>query len=597
MFKKINNVFSLLDRKNKYYLFLVIFLAFISSALDLIGVVSVIPFLSLLVDPSLLNENPYLRKINLFLGYDNNEFLIFLGIISFILIFLNQLVRFISKIISINFSRKLIYEMTSEVFNFYLKQPFSFFSTQNKSLLIQKCTSYVEHLISGTLSPYILIFSQILTTSIILIFLLFYQSFIVIILALILLSYYFLFYRKVSKKFNQISKNYSKYYEGFSKSLGDAFGVIQQLKLFKNNYFKNNFNFSAKLYKNAHVQQQFYSLLPSHFIEVIAYGGILIISLFLFFQSEDLKNTIPVLGVIAVSLRRIIPGIQEIYLQVLQIRVHAEVYKKIYPDLKKIKNFKEKNTIKKSYSINIKFNKDLTIKNLRYKYKNSRNKINITAKIKKGEFIGVCGKTGAGKSTFINILSGLLKKEHGDINLDGKPVEIFENHQWKKKIGYATQDRYIINDTIINNISLGENRNKNHLKNIKKLCKIVDLEKHIKKLKSKYNTKLGDSGLRLSGGQEQKIVIARALYNNPEIIIFDEATNALDSISEVKVLRNIKNNFKKATLIFITHRINSLKNCDKILFLENSKVKKFGKFNVLRKREANFNKLITVNKN
>ena len=596
MFKKINNIFSLLDKKNKYYLFLVIFLAFLSSALDLIGVVSVIPFLSLLVDPGLLNENLYLRKINLFLGYDNNQFLIFLGIASFILIFLNQLVRFISKIISINFSRKLIYEMTSEVFNFYLKQPFSFFATQNKSLLIQKCTSYVENLISGTLSPYILIFSQILTTSIILAFLLIYQSFIILILAIILLGYYFLFYRKVGKKYDQISKNYSKYFEGFSKSLGDAFGVIQQLKLFKNNYFINNFNFSAKLYKNANVQQNFYSILPSYFIEVIAYGGVLIISLILFFQSEDLKNIIPVLGVIAISLRRIIPSIQEIYLQVLQIRFHSDIYNKIYPDLKKIINFKEKNKIK-SYSKNISFDKYLIIKNLRYKYKNSRSKINITVKIKKGEFIGVCGKTGVGKSTFINILSGLLKKEDGDINVDGKPIEIFENNQWKKKIGYATQERYIINDTIINNISLGEKGKKNHLKNIKKLCKIVDLEKHIKKLKFKYNTKLGDSGLRLSGGQEQKIVIARALYNNPEIIIFDEATNALDSISEVKVLKNIKKNFKRATLIFVTHRLNSLKNCDKILFLENSKVKKFGRFNELRRNDPSFNKLITANKN
>ena len=146
-----------------------------------------------------------------------------------------------------------------------------------------------------------------------------------------MLSYYFLFYKKVSKKYNQISKNYSKYFEGFSKSLGDAFGVIQQLKLSKNNYFKIILNF-LPIFIKANVSQHFYGILPSYFIEVLAYGGILVISLILFFQSEDLKNIIPVLGVIAVSLRRIIPGIQEIYLQILQIRFHAEVYNKIYPD-------------------------------------------------------------------------------------------------------------------------------------------------------------------------------------------------------------------------------------------------------------------------
>ena len=596
MLNKINNVFSLLDKKNKYYLFLVIFFAFISSALDLIGVVSVIPFLSLLVDPNLLEQNLYLRKLNSFLQYDNDQLLIFLGAISFISIFINQLIRFLYKMISINFSRKLIYEMSLELFNFYLKQPYSFFSKQNKSLLIQKCTSYVENLISGTVAPYTLIFSQILTTSIILIFLLFYQPSIIIVLTTILLSYYFLFYKKVSKKYNQISKNYSKYFEGFSKSLGDAFGVIQQLKLSKNNYFKNNFKFSADLYKKANVSQHFYGILPSYFIEVLAYGGILVISLILFFQSEDLKNIIPVLGVIAVSLRRIIPGIQEIYLQILQIRFHAEVYNKIYPDLKKIRIFKEKNKIKKNFN-KIVFQKYLTVKDLKYRYKNSKNKIKINVKIKKGEFIGICGKTGVGKSTFINILSGLLEKESGIINLDGKIVDNFENDEWKRKIGYATQDRYIINDTILNNISLGENKNKKQIKFIKRLCRIVELEKHIKKLKLKYNTKLGDSGLRLSGGQEQKIIIARALYNNPEIIIFDEATNALDPVSEIKVLKNIKNYFKNKTLIFVTHRINSLKNCDKILFLENSKVKQFGKFNNIKKIDNNFNELIRASHN
>lgn len=598
MFKKISKIYLLLTKKNKNYLFFVILLSFLSSLFDLIGIISVLPFLSLLVDPSLLYTNFYLEKINSYLNYDNDQFLIFLGMVSFVIIFLNQLVRFASKMVSITFARGLICEITGELFNFYLKQPYNFFSSQNKNLLIQKCTLYVEHLISGTLSPYIHIFSQILTTTIILGFLIVYQSSITIILSLFLLSYYFLFYKQVSRKYNSISKNYSEYFERFSQSLGDAFGVIQQLKLFKNNYFKNNFSYAANLYKKANITQNFYGFLPSHFIEVFAYGSILIVSLVLFFQSTDLKNIIPVLGVITISLRRIIPSFQDIYQQILQIRFHEGVFDKIYPDLKKIRYLqsqKENKKTKKNIDKNIKFEKNLTVKNLSYNYKNSKNIINISVNIKKGQFIGVCGKTGIGKSTFINILSGLLKKKDGEIKLDGQSTEIFENHYWKNKIGYATQNRYIINDTIVNNISLGENKYKSNLKTIKKLCKIVDLETHIAKLKSKYNTKIGDSGLRLSGGQEQKLIIARALYNNPEILIFDEATNALDSISEVKILKNIKRNFKKLTLIFVTHRLNSLKKCDKIIYLENSRVKSFAEFNKLKKNVPNFNKLIIAN--
>ena len=180
--------------------------------------------------------------------------------------------------------------------------------------------------------------------------------------------------------------------------------------------------------------------------------------------------------------------------------------------------------------------------------------------------------------------------------MDGNVTETFENEGWKKKIGYATQERYIINDTIINNISLGDNK-KNSLSEIKKLCKIVELDQHIKNFKSGYKTRLGDSGIKLSGGQEQKIIIARALYNKPKILIFDEATNALDPISEVKILKNIRKKFKGLTLIFVTHRLNSLRRCDKIIFLENSKVKKSGKFDKLLKTDKNFYSLITAYNN
>ncbi len=592
MIKQIREIYFLLDKKNKFFLYLVIFLGFFSSIFDLIGVVSILPFLSLLVNPDLINDNFFLVKINKILNFDNDEFLIFLGVVSFFLLLINQLFRFFSKMVSIYFSRKLIYEMTGNLFDYYLKQPYSFFLNKNKSLLIQKCTNYVESLVAGTYAPFILIFGQILTLSMLLSFLIFYETVSIILLTVVLSIYYFAIFKKINKKYNQLSKNYSKYFENFSKSLGDAFGVIQQLKLTKNNYFMNSFKEAANIYRKANISQNFYGFLPSHFVEVVAFSSILIISLILYFQSEELRNIIPILGVIALSMRRIIPGLQDIYLQILQVRFHSEIYKKIYPDLKNIKTYTDSQ--KKNLSQKIHFEKKIEFKNLNYQYEKSKNKINISLEIKKGEFLGVCGNTGVGKSTFINILSGLIKHKSGKILIDDKLVNIFDNDDWKHKIGYATQDRYILNDTIINNISLGENKRKN-IKFIKKICKIVDLEKTIKKLKKKYNTKLGDSGIRFSGGQEQKIIIARSLYNNPSIIIFDEATNALDSISEKKLLKNIKKYFSNLTLIFVTHRLNSLKKCDKIVFLENTKVKAVGSFKNLLKNNSSFNNLIKAN--
>jgi ABC-type multidrug transport system fused ATPase/permease subunit len=588
---KFKEIYFLLSRKNRIKLYISFLLLFLSSILDLLGVVSVLPFLSLLVEPELINTNRYLIKINSYLGFNNKELIIFFGFSSFCLIFFNQITRFLSKIYAIYFCRNLIFEMTNQVFDYYLSKPYGFFLRQNQQHLVQKCTTYVEALIAGTLSPFILISAQFLTTLIIFTFLVLYQTQIIAVLILILLVYYFLIFKKVSKKYNLISKNYSNYFEGFSRALGDAFGVIQQLKFADNDYFRKRFKHSSELYKKANIHQNFYGMLPSYFIEVVAYGTILIVSIVLFFQSDNLSKVIPILGVLTISIRRIFPGLQEIYAQVLQIKFHSEVYKKIYPDLKKIVKRKEINRAKRNQII---FSNNINCENINYSYKKSKSKITINAKFYKNEFVGICGTTGSGKTTFMNILSGLIKPKKGKIYCDGLEVKTYGNPIWRKKIGYVPQNRFILNDTILHNISLGKKLKIKDQKKINKICKIVDLNNLLRKYNKGYNTFIGDNGLKLSGGQEQKIIIARALFNDPEILIFDEGTNALDVISENKIINNIRKYYQNLTIIFITHRVNALKRCDKIIFIQNSKVKKIANYRSLVK-ESNFKKLILKN--
>ena len=187
----------------------------------------------------------------------------------------------------------------------------------------------------------------------------------------------------------------------------------------------------------------------------------------------------------------------------------------------------------------------------------------------------------------MNILSGLIKPKKGKIYCDGLEVKTYGNPIWRKKIGYVPQNRFILNDTILHNISLGKKLKIKDQKKINKICKIVDLNNLLRKYNKGYNTFIGDNGLKLSGGQEQKIIIARALFNDPEILIFDEGTNALDVISENKIINNIRKYYQNLTIIFITHRVNALKRCDKIIFIQNSKVKKIANYRSLVK-ESNF---------
>ena len=191
----------------------------------------------------------------------------------------------------------------------------------------------------------------------------------------------------------------------------------------------------------------------------------------------------------------------------------------------------------------------------------------------------------------------MLKAKSGKIFIDQKELKEKLIKSWQDNISYAPQNGYLLNDTIENNIIFGS-KQINSINKIKRICKIVELSNFIeKKLPKKYNSRLGENGIRLSGGQQQRLIIARPLYQNPNLLILDDSTNALDNITEYKLIRNIKKYFKKTTIIFVTHRIKSLKSCDKIMFFNEGKITASGKYNILIKKNKEFKKLSNIKKN
>ena len=230
------------------------------------------------------------------------------------------------------------------------------------------------------------------------------------------------------------------------------------------------------------------------------------------------------------------------------------------------------------------FKESINIKNLSYAYPDQNNDTlqNINMLINKGELIGIIGKSGSGKSTLINILLGLLDVKSESIYVDD--YDVSKNlKQWQKLIGFVSQNIFLKNDTILNNIVFGIPEEQLDYDRIQECLKLSNLDDFINKLPNKLQTEVGERGIRLSGGQLQRIGIARALYENPDIIIFDEATSALDFETEKEVLKSINTLRNEKTIIMVTHRINNLREFDKIFFMEDGKVIKSGGYNELSK--------------
>ena len=197
----------------------------------------------------------------------------------------------------------------------------------------------------------------------------------------------------------------------------------------------------------------------------------------------------------------------------------------------------------------------------------------VNFKIKRSDKIGIMGRSGGGKTTFLNLLTGLLLPTSGNINIDNKNINTVSN-QWKKNIGYVHQSTFLADDTILFNIALTNELKKKELERIWEILKIVDLDQYIKNLKLGLNTLVGERGSKISGGQCQRLGIARVLFSNPSILILDEATSALDEETQTKILKLIYKDMQKKTIITVSHRINTLKYCQKVFKLIDGKLTK-----------------------
>jgi len=237
----------------------------------------------------------------------------------------------------------------------------------------------------------------------------------------------------------------------------------------------------------------------------------------------------------------------------------------------KIEENSEKNSKEK---INIKIDElnSIELRNLSFSYGKKIILDNVNIELKKGEFIGLIGRTGTGKTTLVDMILGLLKPKNGKIIIN--KIEETNFNALTKFIGYVPQDIYLADCSIMENIAFGEEENNIDIERVKKSLKLSQLDEFIESSSEDILSKVGDRGVRISGGQKQRIGIARALYRNPKIIIMDESTNSLDSLTEEKFINDVKSISKEIIVLFITHRTSALKFCDKIYKLENCKLTK-----------------------
>ena len=587
-FKKLIFLLSSFERKQvSLLLIMVIIMAFI----DMVGVASILPFMAVLSNPSLIDTNIILNSMfkvaNSFGVNSNYEFLLTLGFMVFVLLIISLIFKAVTTYMQIRFVQMREHSIGKRLVEGYLHQPYSWFLSRHSADLGKNILSEVAQLTGGGIAPLIELISKGILAIAIITLLIIANPKLALIVAFSLGTSYLITFYFVRKKLKNIGEEKLVNNRLRYTSISDAFGAAKEVKIGGlEEIYTKNFSKYAEIYARSFATSQIIAQLPRYILEAIAFGGILLILLYMIAQTGSFNNSLPIISLYILGGYRLMPALQQMYVSFTGLSFIGPSLDKIYNEIKNL----ERNNRVQNHDV-LPFNKLISLKNITYSYPNTTKKVikDISLSISKNFTVGFVGRTGSGKTTIVDIILGLLRAQKGTLEVDGKIITEQNSKAWQKFIGYVPQNIYLSDDTIAANIAFGIESKEINQNIVDKVAKIANLHNFIiDDLPNKYQTIIGERGARLSGGQRQRIGIARALYHNPKILVLDEATSALDNQTEKAVMDALNNLKKEITIIIITHRLSTLKNCDRIFLLEKGELKNTGTFQELIEVDESF---------
>lgn len=554
----------------------------ISSALELLSVSAIFPFLQMMTVPAELKQKWYIAWVyNFFPLISEQQLLIGIGIVIILLyLFKNGFVIIFGYVQSF-YAAKVQREMSTFLLDSYMKRPYQFFLNTNSSEIYRGISLDVIGVYQILLACFQMC-TELITIFLIGVYLLmtdFVMAFGAMLLAGICFCAIIMGFKGKMKTAGQ--RNIEA--EGLSNKYGyQAINGIKEITVLgRRENFVKQYNEAAMLRQSAAAMQNFISLCPDRIIEGICIGGFIGIICIRIGYGADLTQFIPVLGAFAMAAFKILPSISKVSYRINTIVYYQGNLQSAYDNLKESRRYEEETReYKKDYfkdgngeDIKAEFQNTLEIKNISWKYQNAPKNVldGVSLRINKGESVALIGTSGAGKSTLSDIIMGLLKPQEGTVEMDG--VDVFAIPQlWSKIIGYVPQSVFLIDDTVRRNVAFGLDNSEISDEKVWQALEQAQLKEFVEKLPHGLDTIVGERGVKFSGGQRQRIAIARALYNEPAILILDEATAALDNDTETAVMESIEFLQGQVTLIIVAHRLTTIRNCDTIYEIKDGHV-------------------------
>jgi ATP-binding cassette subfamily B protein len=558
-------LFSQLSKRRKIQLILVLVLSIISAIFEVVSISALIPFMQIITS---VNTSPngglFSSILNSIRDSTGDKFAFYITLTFVVLSLVSGIFRFCLLWIQTRVSHSIGAELSISIYSKFLNQPYSTHIESNSSDIISSISVKVDRLVRESLISALLVLSSVFMSTAIITFLFYIEPLVAIASFGTFGLLYLIILITTRNNLKKSSRDINYYQNTVFKLLQEGLGGIKDIIINRaQDTFVNEYRKADIPLRNAHAKIAIIGGAPRFVLEAVGFTAFAIIA-FLLSNSESSARTTSILALFAVSALRVIPLLQQIYTCLTSIIGSRSI-------LFDINNYLSLSIYIPQNIKPVKFENHIKFDNVSFRYTGSNSNIidKLSLDIKKASRVGVIGSTGSGKSTFINILMGLLIPSDGSILIDDEIIDKDSVFFWREKIAYVPQDIFLCDATIIENIALGIPKDQIDMESIIESAKLAAIYEDILSWSSGLDTRVGERGINLSGGQKQRLAIARALYRNPDILILDEATSALDLNTENQIIRALESVNKKMTIIMIAHRLDTLRNCTLIIKIVN----------------------------
>ena len=593
MLRLILQIYKTLNKDLKERILILQFLNIFQACIEVLMLGSLASFISIINNPEILKKNMYIKDYfeKIFKGSVDelliffSLYLIFLVILSFALsIFINTKMLTVGHQVNAFINNKL--------FSYYLAKPWSFHVNNSYSGIVRAISHDCSVISTKLITPLLNLSHKIILVISISIILAIYNPYVVIIGILVFSIIYYLILFNVKKIIHKYTKTESELFKKRNQLIFNTFQGIKEIIIYNlKNYFQKNFNIVNYEHIKPAVRLGLVVQLPRFVVEAFSYIVIILSILIALILGFGTKSILPTLAIYAFAGLKLLPSFQQIYMSIVNIKNGKVIFDK---HKNKIVN-NTSGSASLSRKVNkFNFKKSISFRNLKFSYskEDKKNILEINKfQIKKNSIIGIAGGTGSGKSTLVDLIMTIIEPTKGKILIDGKVLKQNQKKSWISNFAFVSQNPYFANTSVLNNIAFGIESSEVDLKKVKESILAANLSNKINTLSEGLKTEIGDNGLKFSGGERQRMAIARALYFEKDIIVFDEATSAVDSLTEKEIIKSIKRLKKKKTIIIIAHRVSTLKICNKIYLLSNGKISGSGSYKYLLEKNKYFQKL------